>query len=489
MKHNLRFPARPARPVWRLSALVAALLLAGCASLAPTAEPALPEAPGAFKAGAPGGPAASVPAATAGWWTVFGDPVLDDLVRRADGRNTGLQLAAARLTQARALVRRAAAERRPQVNVSAAATREDTPLTGGRPATSLGIGASVSYEVDLAGRLAGTRDAAALDAREREELLHEARLLVHADVARAYFTLRALDAERALVRGTVASYRDTLSLTERRLAAGDVPELDVARVRSELAANEAEALALDRQRSQVEHALALLVGEPASAFEVAAAGGAKEGTTEGAKEGAAEWRAALPQVPAGVPSATLARRPDIAAARSALLAAQARLGVAQSAWWPALSLTASGGQASPELSDLLRSAARTWGIGALLSLPVFDGGRRGAQVAQSQAEVEAAWARYREQALVAFKEVEDELAALGLLAQQGEAQARAVEAAARVTALSATRYRNGLVSQLDLLDAQRSELRNRRQALQVRAAQVQTTVGLIRALGGGWGPA
>ena len=151
-----------------------------------------------------------------------------------------------------------------------------------------------------------------------------------------------------------------------------------------------------------------------------------------------------------------------------------------------LALTASGGYASPELGDLFKWSARAWGVGALLSLPIFDGGRREAGISAASAEMDAALARYREQVLVAFRDVEDQLAALRLLAGEAEAQGRAVASASRATALSDARYRNGLVSQLDLLDAQRSELRNRRQALQVKSAQYQATVGLVRALGGEW---
>jgi multidrug efflux system outer membrane protein len=199
-----------------------------------------------------------------------------------------------------------------------------------------------------------------------------------------------------------------------------------------------------------------------------------------------EWKTALPIIPAGVPSTVLTRRPDVAAAQSTLFAAQQRVGVAKAAWFPSLSLTASGGYASSEVSDIFKWSARAWGVGALLSLPVFDGGRREAGIKNAHGEMDAALAIYREQILVAFRDVEDQLSALRLLAEQSEAQGRAVEAASRSTALSDARYRNGLVSQLDLLDARRSELRNRRQALQVRSAQYQATVGLVRALGGAW---
>lgn len=458
------------RTRFMLAPLFAALVLAGCATApAPVAEPAVPAAfkePGRWTTAAP---AEAQPRGA--WWRAFGDPVLDDLIDRAERSNNGIQVAAARLAQARALLRSADADRLPQVGVAAGAARASNLDTGRVPQTALTAGASLSYEVDLFGRLSKASDAASLDAKAREALLQSTRLLVHADVARSYFLLRALDDEQALVQGTVQAYRDTLRLQERRFDAGDVPELDVARLRSEVAATESEALALARQRAAVENALSVLIGEPASGLHIAAG----------------ELRAQLPAVPPGVPSTVLARRPDVAAAQSALQAAQARVGVAQAAWFPNLALTANGGYASPELSDLFKWSARAWSVGALLSLPVFDGGRREAAVAGARADLDAEAARYREQVLVAFKDVEDELSSLRLLAEQSQVQATAVGAASRVTALSTTRYRNGLVSQLEVLDAQRSELRNRRQALQVRAAQYQSTVGLIRALGGGWG--
>jgi multidrug efflux system outer membrane protein len=454
--------------------LLAALVLAGCAT-APALDPnVLPATPAAFREGdglwTRVAPAEAQPRGT--WWKAFADPVLDDLVARADRNNTDIQRAAARLAQARALVRSADADRALQVGLGAGATRGAQPALGVPPGTVLSAGANLSYELDLFGRLAKASDAAALDARSREALLQSTRLLVQADVAQTYLALRALDSERALVRDTLVAYRDTLRLTERRFAAGDIAELDVARVRTEVAATESDAIALERRRTQLEHALAVLAGEAASGFRVDPVDAAAA--------------AALPVVPAGVPSAVLARRPDVAAAQSGLLAAQARLGVAQAAWFPNLALTGSGGFASTELSDLFKTSARAWSVGALLALPLFDGGRREAGVAVARAELDAALASYREQVLVAFRDVEDELASLRLLADQERAQTQAVASATRATTLSESRYRNGLVSQLDLLDARRSELRNRRQALQVRAAQAQSTVGLIRALGGGW---
>lgn len=457
----------------RMLPLVAALLLAGCATALPEI-PAQPAPPAQFKEGAERWTIAAPAEAQdrGAWWKAFGDPVLDDLVERAATNNTDIQQAAARLAQARALVRSANADRMPQLGVGAAATRQAgaNTATGPVPGTLLQAGASLSWEVDLFGRLTRTRDAAALDAQAREGLLQSTRLLVQAETAQAYLLLRALDTERTLVRETVQAYAETARLTQRRFQAGDIAELDVARVQSELAATQAEAYALDRSRAELEHALAVLVGEAASSFSLPPA----------------DWTTALPVIPAGVPSTVLARRPDVSAAQASLLAAQARVGAAQAAWFPGFALTADGGFASPELGDLFKWSARAWSVSALLSLPIFDGGRREAGVERARGQMDEALAGYRGQVLQAFREVEDQLAALRLLHQQGQAQGRAVDSAHRATTLSDARYRAGLVSQLELLDARRSELRNRRQALQVRSAQYQATVGLIRALGGGW---
>ena len=457
----------------RLLPLAAALLLAGCATALPEL-PAQPQIPSQFRDGGHRWTAA-LPAEAqdrGAWWKPFADPVLEELVERAGSRNTSIQEAAARLSQARALVRNARADRMPQVGVGGAVTRQAGANTpgGATPATLTQAGASLSYELDLFGRLSRAQDAASLDAQAREALLQSTRLLVQAEVAQTYLALRSIDNERSLLRETVAAYGDTLRLTQRRFQAGDVAELDVVRVQAELAGTEADALALDRQRAELEHALAVLVGEAASAFSLPRA----------------DWTTALPVIPPGVPGTVLARRPDVAAAQSSLLAAQERVGVAQTAWFPGVSLTADGGFASPELGDLFKWSARAWSVGALLSLPLFDGGRRQAGVEGAQAQLEGALASYRGQVLTAFREVEDQLSSLRLLDEQSQAQGRAVDAASRASAISATRYRSGLVSQLELLDARRSELRNRRQALQVRSAQYQATVGLIRALGGGW---
>ena len=454
------------------SAILFALLLAGCATSLPKVEPEkLPAVPAEFKENwTVSSPAEAQPRGE--WWKAFNDPVLDQLVARAERSNTSIQVAATRLARARAIARVTDADRSLQASLGASATRARGLIGGsdGPARTVLATGLDLSYEVDLFGRLSHASDAATLDAQEREALLQSTRLLIHAEVAQTYLALRALDTERDLVRNTLSAYRETLALTERRWRAGDVAELDVARAATEVAATESEALALDRRRAELEHALAVLLGEAPAQFSLRVE----------------NWETSLPVIPAGVPSTVLTRRPDVSAAQNSMLAAQTRVGVAKAAWFPSVALTASGGYASTQLSDLFKWSSRAWGIGALLSLPLLDGGRRKAGIESASAELDGAVASYREQILVAFKDVEDQLAALRLLTEQAEAQGRAVASASRSTALSGTRYRAGYVSQLELLDAQRSELRNRREALQVRSARYQSTVALVRALGGGW---
>jgi multidrug efflux system outer membrane protein len=476
MKSQSKLPGR----AWRaaLLPLVAALALVGCAST-PAELPTF-NMPAQFKEQAVAAPtdgkwtqAKPAEAQPRGeWWRAFNDPVLDGLVEKAGASNTSIQSAAARLAEARAVLRSTDADRSPQVGVSAGAVRQaGLPTTlSTKPATVLTAGLDFSYELDLFGKLSRASDAARLDAESREGLLQSTRLLVQAETAQTYLSLRALDAERVLVRETVEAYRGTLRLVQRRHEAGDLAELDVARVETEMAATESDALTLDRRRAELEHALAVLTGETATSFDL----------------GMGEWSTALPAIPAGVPSTVLTRRPDVSAAQKAVFAAQSRVGVAETAWFPSVSLTGNGGFASSEAGNLFQWSARSWGIGALLSLPIFDGGRREAGVQRAAAQLDGALADYRAQVLGAFKDVEDQLSSLRILSQQSEVQAKAVASATRATALSDSRYRNGFVSQLDLLDARRQELQNRRQALQVRSAQYQATVGLIRAMGGSW---
>jgi outer membrane protein, multidrug efflux system len=461
-----------------LASLCLTWVCVGCTSVPTNRTVSLPATPSAFKEiSAPSIAIAAAPAETptrGAWWKAFADPVLHDLIERANTHNTSIALAAAKLAQARALLRTADASRSLQLDLNAGASRQGGPLVNaaGSNGTLISTTANLSYEVDLFGRLASGRDAASLDAQARQALLQSAQLLVQAEVAQTYLSLRGLDAERALMRETTAAYGQTLQISERRFQNGTISELDLMRVRSELTFVESETLLLDRRRAELEHALAVLVGEVASRFTLEAA--------------PATMDLPLPVIPAGVPSTVLARRPDVAAAGRSMQAAQARVGVAHAAWFPTFTLTGSGGYASPVLADLFKMSMRAWSLGALATLPLLDGGKREAGEANANAELDASLASYREQILVAFRDVEDQLSALRVLADNADVQSRAVAIASRTALLSGSRYRSGLSSQLDWLDAERTELRSRRQAVQVRSAQYVATVGLVRALGGGW---
>lgn len=462
--------------VGRPLALVLASLLTACAngpaapSVAPSPTPvSFKEAGGRWVAA----DFASLP--QGGWWRVFDDHVLDDLMARAAASNTDLQAAAARLAQSQAILSGVRSGYFPAVGVQGSASRATyIPGTGGGPGQALGnvsVGAAASWQPDIFDKIGRAAKAARLDARSSAALRDGTVLLVQSEVAQSYFALRALDDERALLRDTVAAYRDTLKLTESRYRSGDVADLDLARVREEVASTESQAFDLDRQRALAEHALAVLLGEMPSTFALAESA----------------WPGEPPVVPPGIPGVVLARRPDVAAAQQAMQAAEARVGVARAAWFPDITLTGNAGYASTDASDLFKWSARAWGVGALLSLPIFDAGRRQAGVDRAGAEWDAAAASYRAQVLAAVQDVEDQLASLRLLDEQKRSTAEAVNAAARATSLTTLRYEHGYVSQLDMLEARRNELGDRRVELHVRAGRYQATVGLIRALGGTWG--
>jgi multidrug efflux system outer membrane protein len=461
------------RRALRCTAALLISLLAGCAGT-PAARPGalVLAAPAGFKAHSPPLAAGSSPAALGSWWTVYADPVLNALVERANQGNTDIQIAANRLAQARALAAQAGAARQPQLALGAGGTRQEGPLlnAAGQEGTLFTAGASLSYEVDLLGRLSRAGEAAVLDQQSRAALLDSARLLAQAQVVQAYLALRMLDEEAGVLRQSLAADQQSLRIQAYRLQAGSLSEIAFERLRSDSAVAGAETQVLEQRRAGLENALAVLLGEAPSVFQLPRAA----------------WSGSLPVVPPGLPAQVLARRPDIAAAQKNLLAAQQRLGIAQSAWFPSLALSGNSGFASSDLATLFSVSMQTWALGILATVPLLDGGRRDAAVALADAELMGAAASYRQQVLLALREVEDQLSATRQLALQGEALQRAWGSAQRSTELTATRLRNGSVSQLEWLAAQRQELHSRRQWLQLRAAQYQTSVALVRALGGGW---
>jgi len=423
------------------------------------------------EAAAPSGSAAPAMAPGAPWWRIFADPVLEDLIARGLRDGVTIQEAAGRLAQARAHLVAADAARRPTVVLDASASNQSGPLinavggSGGLAEAS----ARLSWELDILGRLSKSRQAARSDVRAGEALLRDARLLTAADIARTYVSLRMADEDARLLGEAAASAREALGITEGRRASGFETDLAVARAQAEVGEIESDALTVERRRHELLHALGFLVGDPGLSIAPAAAA-----------------FGAPPSIPQGIPSAVLARRPDVAAAQEALNAAQLRLGVARTAWLPNLTLTASGGFASPQLANLIAASVRSFGLDLVMALPPFDGGRRRSGVASAQAELDLAQAHYRRQVLTAFRDVDDQLSALRLLAAQQAVAGRTVEQADRALALSTSRRSNGLASQLEVLDARRTDLKDRRAAAEVRSARYLATVSLIQALGGGW---
>jgi multidrug efflux system outer membrane protein len=461
--------------------LLAAMILAGCA--APELRAPQIEMPSGFKEAADGRwkPAQPAEAQPRGeWWKAFNDSTLNKLIDDATAANANLAAAAARVKQARAIAGVVEADRVPTVNAGLGVQRarasanalglpEGTPVA---PATSWQGRLTASYEVDLFGRIGNNVSAAQADAAASEATFRSVLLALQADVAQTYFRLRATDAELAFLNETVRLREENVRINQRRFDLGDLGELDLARSKTELSTTRSEAIALERQRAQFEHALAVLLGKPAAAF--------------GADSNPLLASSSLPGIPAGLPSALLERRPDIAAAQRAMIASNARIGVAKSAMFPALALTAAGGGQSADLSDVFKWSSRTWVIGALLSMPIIDGGRTNANIARSEAALEESVASYRHSVLTAFAEVEDNLAGLRTLAGQAQAIDDAVASARRSAELANKLYQAGRSSYLDVLDAQRNLAAVERSAVQLRGTRATTTVALIRSLGGGW---
>jgi multidrug efflux system outer membrane protein len=414
------------------------------------------------------------------WWKVFGDPELDALEAQAAAGNQNLAAAAARIRQARAVAGIAAADRSPQLGLSAGAQRQQlAPLeakapAGVQPAPGNAYQARLgaSYEVDLFGRVASNVAAARADAGASEATYLSVLLSLQADVAQTYFRLRALDAELATADDAVRLRERSVQITERRFALGDIGEFDLARARTELSSARAEAVGLERQRSAAEHALAVLLGKPPAAF--------------GAPSRPLAQAGQLPPIPAGLPSSLLERRPDIAAAQRAMEAANARIGVARAAMFPALNLGAGLGSVSGAAGEVLSWSTRSWLLGANLGLSLLDGGRNRARVQGSEAALDEAVAGYRQRVLVAFAEVEDNLAGVRILAEQADQIEQALVSARRSADLAQKLYDAGRSGYLELLDAQRNLATVERSAVKLRGERALTTVALIRALGGGW---
>ncbi|OLL32339.1 RND transporter [Burkholderia sp. SRS-W-2-2016] len=417
------------------------------------------------------------------WWKVFGDAQLDALEEQAAAANQDLKAAAARVQQARAVTQAAKSDWFPKFDAGFGPTRERASAAsqfqpasvGGTNATIWRAQVGASYEADLFGRVGSNVNASRADEQQSEALFRSVQLSLQADVAQNYFQLRELDTDQDLYRRTVALREDTLKLVQRRFREGDISELDLSRARNELASARADAVGVARQRAASEHSLAILLGKPPADFSFAEA----------------PLGPMTVRVPAGLPSALLERRPDIAAAERAMQAANARVGLAKSAFFPKLDITGAFGFESATLGDLFMWSSRAFILGPLagtaLTVPLFDGGRRKANLAQARSKYDEDVAQYRQQVLVAFREVEDNLADLRLLDDQMREQNNAVDASQRAAHLSRTQYTEGAVSYLDVIDGERQVLLSQLQASHLAGTQAVATVNLIRALGGGWG--
>jgi multidrug efflux system outer membrane protein len=478
-------------------------LLAAC-SVEPTYKRPEVDTPVAFKEA----PAASAPSAASGatsgaaaqengtwkqaqpaddahrgeWWTIFGDAQLNALEEQAAAANQDLKAAAARVQQARAVTQAAKSDWFPKLDAGFGPTRERASAAsqfqpdsaGGTNGTIWRAQVGASYEADLFGRVGSNVNASRADEQQSEALFRSVQLSLQADVAQNYFQLRELDTEQDLYRRTVALREDTLKLVERRFREGDIGELDVSRARNELASARADAVGVARQRAASEHSLAILLGKPPADFSFAQA----------------PLAPVTVRVPPGLPSALLERRPDISAAERAMQAANARVGLAKSAFFPKLDITGAAGFESATLGNLFMWSSRAFILGPFagtaLTLPLFDGGRRKANLAQARSKYDEDVAQYRQQVLVAFREVEDNLADLRLLDDQMREQNDAVQASQRAAHLSRTQYTEGAVSYLDVIDGERQVLTSQLQASHLTGTQAVATVNLIRALGGGW---
>lgn len=462
---------------------LAALALTGACSVGPAYKPPVVEPPSTFKeatdaAGRTWSPAQPGDASDRGeWWRPYGDPELDALEARVDVSSQTIAQADAQFRQARALVKEGRSQYYPTVTVSPSITEQHVSvnrsdqLSRSASLTQFSLPVDASYEADVWGRIRQTVAMRRADAQASAADLEGVRLSVHAEVAADYLQLRALDAEGELLRSSVEAFERAAQLTSNRYNAGVASRGDVAQAQAQLEATRAQAIDVGVQRAQLEHAIGVLVGEVPSGFSLVYAPLTGE---------------APPTVPLALPSLLLQRRPDIAAAERRVASANAQVGIAATAFFPTVLLTASGGFQGSRISDWFSLPSRFWSIGPSLAQTIFDGGARAAAREEARAGYDAAVAAYRQSVLGAFGDVEDNLAELHILADESRTQEAAVAAARQSTAIALNQYRTGLVSYLQVVTAQSEELTDERAALTLLARRYMASVQLVKALGGGW---
>jgi NodT family efflux transporter outer membrane factor (OMF) lipoprotein len=413
------------------------------------------------------------------WWEIFNDPRLDALEDQVVVSNQNIAAALENFLAARAVAKQARSAFFPTVTADPSATRGQSSSTGGSTTGASRNGAlysayslplDASWEPDLWGSIRNTVRASTYAAQVSAAQLVNMRLTIQAELASDYYQLRGQDELIQLYDDTIKGYKDSVELTRTLLETGIDSDLDVAQADTLLETTLAQATALGIQRAQYEHAIALLLGQPASAFSLNP-----------------DPRAFLPPtVPVGLPAALLERRPDIAAAERTVAEANASIGVARAAYFPSLSLTGGAGFQSSTLSKLLQSSSFYWTLGAAASETIFDAGKRQAATEQAWANYRASVANYRQTVLAAFQQVEDNLSALRILAAETRQQDVAVRASQKNLDLAVERYRQGINSYLNVITAQESLLSNQQTAVNIRQQQMVSSVQLVMALGGGW---
>jgi NodT family efflux transporter outer membrane factor (OMF) lipoprotein len=462
---------------WGGALFAALMLLSGCAVGPRYSRPSAPvptdykETPQNWK------PAQPADQLRGKWWEIYQDPQLSALEEKVNISNQSLKAAQAQFEQARATVRYNRADYYPTVTAGVSATRErlsqNRPLAIASSVTTtndLVIPVDMSYEPDVWGRVRRTVEAARADAQATLADLESVRLSVRSELAVDYFQARELDAEGQLLDSTVSSYTKQLELTNNRYNGGVASQVDVAQAQTQLETARAQAIDVREQRTQFEHAIAVLIGEPASSFSLPVA----------------SLNATPPLIPPGLPSELLERRPDIASSERQMVSANARIGIAKAAYFPLFNLGPSTGFESTTIVNWLSSPSAFASVGASAVVTAFDVGRRRAASDQARAFYDQSVASYRQNVLTAYQEVEDNLAALRLLEEEANTETAAVNAAEHSLALSNNRYKGGVTTYLEVITAQTIALANERTAVQISGRRMVDSVLLIKALGGGF---
>ncbi|MGG1945314.1 efflux transporter outer membrane subunit [Trinickia sp. NRRL B-1857] len=475
--HSLRLTAPRVRTASVIGLLCA---LTACSTLPPYAKPSVDvpdryaSAPQASKGWSVSAPADAEPRGP--WWTLFNDPELNRLEARVDVSNQSVKKAVAQLQAARAIVDYQRAGYSPTVTagVSQSRSRLSQDVLGhslaGKTVPDYSAGVAASWEPDLFGRV---KDAT-VDARDTAQAsdadLQAVRLSMSSELATDYFDLRSLDIQKKLLDDTVAAYATSLKIVQQQFAAGGIDASAVTQAQTQLESTRTQDTDLDVERAKLQHAIATLIGVPASSFSL------PSDTTA----------ITVPSIPAGMPSQLLERRPDIAASERRVAAANARIGEARAAFYPDLTLSATAGLESTFFSPWLTAPSLFWSIGSQLAGTLFDGGRRDAALKGATAQYDGTVADYRQTVLVAFQQVEDNLSALQTLASEAQTQQRATAAARQSLQLTTNRYQAGAVSYLDVVTSQTIALSNERTLDRIEARHIDASVALLKALGGGW---